>query len=56
MYTQRKKDRRSCKRKMSFPQVTNEGCEIKEDRRTIPDRRLGNIHLEAIDVAVNTIN
>lgn len=51
MYTQRKKDRRSYKRKTSFPLVTNKGYEVEKDRRTIPDRRLGNMHLEAIVVA-----
>jgi hypothetical protein len=51
MYTQRKNERRSFKGKTSFPLVTNEGCEVEKDRRCLPDRRLGNIHLELDDVA-----
>ena len=50
MYTQRKKERRGFGGKMSFPLVTNEGCEVEKDRRSSPDRRLGNIHLELVDV------
>jgi hypothetical protein len=49
MYSQRKKDRRSFGGKTSFPLKTNEGHLVEEDRRSIPDRRLGNIHLEVID-------
>jgi hypothetical protein len=48
MYTQRKKDRRSFDRKSSFPIKTKGGL-VEEDRRSIPDRRLGNIHLELVD-------
>jgi len=51
MYTQRKKERRSFERKVSFPLLTSGGCRVESDRRSIPDRRLGNIHLELIDDA-----
>ena len=50
MYTQRKKERRDLGGKTSFPLVTNSGYEIEKDRRSNPDRRLGNIHLELLDV------
>ena len=50
MYTQRKKERRSFSGKTSFPLVTNGGYEVEKDRRSTPDRRLGNIHLELVDV------
>jgi hypothetical protein len=46
MYTQRKKDRRSLVGKTSFPQKIKGDCLVERDRRSIPDRRLGNIHLE----------
>jgi hypothetical protein len=46
MYTQRKKDRRSFGGKTSFPLKTNGGHLVEGDRRSIPDRRLGDIHLE----------
>ena len=49
MYTQRKKERRRFGGKASFPLKTNGGCLVENDRRSIPDRRLGNIHLELID-------
>lgn len=49
MYTQRKKERRDFNGKISFPLVTHEGCEVEKDRRSTPDRRLGNIHLELAD-------
>jgi hypothetical protein len=49
MFTQRNKDRRGFAGKTSFPLKTKEGCLVEEDRRSIPDRRLGNIHLEFID-------
>jgi hypothetical protein len=49
MYTQRNKDRRGFGGRTSFPLKTKEGRLVKEDRRSIPDRRLGNIHLELID-------
>jgi hypothetical protein len=48
MYAQRKKDRRSFGGKTSFPLKTNGGCLVEKDRRSIPDRRLGNIHLEIV--------
>lgn len=51
MYSQRKKERRSFGGKASFPLKTNGGCLVENDRRSIPDRRLGNIHLELIDDA-----
>ena len=50
MYTQRKNERRSFSGKTLFPLVTNGGCEVEKDRRSTPDRRLGNIHLELADV------
>jgi len=49
MYSQRKKERRSFGGKASFPLKTIGGCLVENDRRSIPDRRLGNIHLEVID-------
>lgn len=49
MYTQRKKDRRSFTGKTSFPLRTNGGYLVEVDRRSMPDRRLGNIHLEVIN-------
>jgi hypothetical protein len=49
MYSQRKKDRRDFGGKTSFPLKTNGGCLVEKDRRSTPDRRLGNIHLEVID-------
>lgn len=52
MYSQRKKERRGYCGKMSFPLVTNGGCLVEDDRRSVPDRRLGNIHLELTE-AVN---
>jgi hypothetical protein len=48
MYTQRKKDRRGFDGKTSFPLKTKGGCLVENDRRSIPDRRLGNIHLELV--------
>ena len=50
MYTQRDKERRGISGKTAFPLVTNEGYLVSQDRRSIPDRRLGNIHLELIDI------
>ena len=50
MYTQRNKERRCFTGKTSFPSVTERGCEVEKDRRCSPDRRLGNIHLELVDV------
>jgi hypothetical protein len=50
MYTQRKKERRGFNGKISFPLVTHEGYEVEKDRRSTPDRRLGNIHMELADV------
>jgi len=49
MYTQRNRDRRNFGGKTSFPLKTKGGCLVVEDRRSIPDRRLGNIHLELVD-------
>ena len=49
MYIQRSKDRRSFSGSESFPLKTKGGCLVKEERRSIPDRRLGNIHLELVD-------
>jgi hypothetical protein len=51
MYSERKKERRGLSGKTSFPLVTNGGHLVEEDRRSVPDRRLGNIHLELIDAA-----
>jgi hypothetical protein len=48
MYAQRKKDRRSFGGKTSFPLKTKGGCLVEKDRRSIPDRRLGNLHLEIV--------
>ena len=50
MYTQRKKDRRSFGGKTSFPLKTKQGHVVEGERRSLPDRRLGNIHMELIDV------
>jgi hypothetical protein len=50
MYIQRKKDRRRFGGKKSFPLKTSGGCLVENDRRNIPDRRLGNIHLELVCV------
>jgi hypothetical protein len=50
MYTKRKEDRRRFGGKTSFPLKTKSGFLVEEERRCIPDRRLGNIHLELIDV------
>ena len=50
MYIQREKERRGLSGKTSFPLVTNGGHEVEKDRRSIPDRRLGSLHLELIDV------
>ena len=52
MYSQRKKERRGFSGKTSFPLVTHGGYQVENDRRSTPDRRLGNIQLELID-AVN---
>lgn len=52
MYSERKKERRGFSGKISFPLVTDVGYQVENDRRSILDRRLGNIHLELID-AVN---
>ena len=49
MYTQRKKERRSCSGKKSFPLIEKGGCLVERDRRNVPDRRLGDIHLELVD-------
>jgi len=49
MFTERKKDRRSFGGKTSFPLKTKGGYLVEEDRRSVPDRRLGNIHLEMVD-------
>jgi len=51
MYSERKKERRGFSEKTSFPLVTNGGHLVENDRRSVPDRRLGNIHLELIDAA-----
>jgi hypothetical protein len=48
MYAQRKKDRRSFGGKTSFPLKIKGDCLVEQDRRSIPDRRLGNIHLEIV--------
>jgi len=52
MYIQRKKDRRSSNGKIPFPVKTKSGRLIKDDRRCIPDRRLGNIHLETVGAEI----
>lgn len=48
MYTQRKKDRRSFTGKTKFPLKTRSDGLIREERRSIPDRRLGNIQPELV--------
>ena len=50
MFLQRKNERRSSKGKITFPLVTDGGDEVAEDRRSIPDRRLGNIQVEQAEV------
>jgi hypothetical protein len=49
MYLERKKERRRFGGKTLFPLVTNGGYQVENDRRDVPDRRLGNIDLELID-------
>ena len=49
MYRQRKKDRRSFCGKVLFPLIAKGDYMVEKDRRCIPDRRLGNIHLELAD-------
>jgi hypothetical protein len=49
MYARRKKDRRGFGGRTSFPILTEGGSLVEEERRSIPDRRLGNIHLELAD-------
>jgi hypothetical protein len=49
MYTQRQKDRRSVGGKTSFPLKTNGGHLVDGDRRSTPDRRFGDIHVELAD-------
>ena len=49
MYTQRKKDRRRFSGKVLFPLMAKGDYWVEKDRRCIPDRRLGNIHLELLD-------
>jgi hypothetical protein len=50
MYTQRKGERRSSRRKASFPLITKGGHLVELERRCNPDRRLGNIVQELIEV------
>jgi hypothetical protein len=50
MYTQRQRDRRSFGEKKAFPLKTRDGCLVETDRRSTPDRRLGNIHLEVVHI------
>jgi hypothetical protein len=49
MYQERKKDRRGLGGKTSFPLKTKGGYLVEGERRRMPDRRLGNIHLEMVD-------
>ena len=49
MYLERKKERRRFGGKTLFPLVTNGGYQVENDRRNVPDRRLGNIDLELTD-------
>lgn len=49
MHTRRKKDRRGFDGRTLFPLLTKGGFLVEEERRSIPDRRLGNIHLELAD-------
>ena len=53
MYTQRKKERRNFSEKTSFPLTAKGGCLVEKDRRSIPDRRLGDISLELVDAIDN---
>ena len=53
MYTQRKKERRNFSEKTSFPLIAKGGCLVEKDRRSIPDRRLGDISLELVDAIDN---
>jgi len=55
MYAQRNKDRRSFGGKTSFPMKTKEGCLVEKERRSLPDRRLGNIHLEIVYAGDNKL-
>jgi hypothetical protein len=50
MFIQRKKERRGSKGRITFPLVTDRGDEVEEDRRCIPDRRLGNIQVEQTEL------
>lgn len=51
----RSKDRRSPGGKTSFPLKTEMGCLIEKDRRSIPDRRFGSMHLEIVCVGDNKL-
>ena len=55
MYAKRSKDRRSQSGKTSFPLKTKMGCLVEKERRSIPDRRFGNIHLEILYVEDNKL-
>jgi hypothetical protein len=50
MYIQRKQERRSSRGEITFPLITDRGDEVEEDRRSNPDRRLGNIQVEQTEV------
>jgi len=55
MYTQRKKERRCFSRKTSFPLIAKGGYLVQQDRRSIPDRRLGDIHLGVVDAVAHRL-
>ena len=55
MYAKRCKDRRSLGGRISFPLKTKMGSLVEKDRRSIPDRRLGNIHLEIVYVGDHSL-
>jgi hypothetical protein len=50
MYRQRKKERRSFCGKTLFPLIAKGGYMVEKDRRRKPDRRMGNIQAELIDI------
>jgi hypothetical protein len=55
MYTQRKNERRCFGGKTLFPLIAKGGYLVEKDRRGIPDRRLGNIHLELVDAVDHSL-
>ena len=49
-----RKDRRRSRRCVNYPLRDSEGKMVLEDRRSQPDRRLGNIEIELQEVTLNT--